>query len=182
MRFNLTLTFFALNNADRSSVYKSLVAFEPTSKEKKNLLKQFVYRVRQFHFSKWHWKEETPPPPPPTPLNDAISPFSRKYLKAPKKNDSLETTLDEGRGGGSVGWRRIMMYGTGLKIRVLTLRCLNNSFVCDWLKCTTQRSSARLRKHSTGKSAGRSGNLRGWTKSFLVFFVFRSWPLRNMFL
>lgn len=98
MRFNLTLTFFALNNADRSSVYKSLVAFEPTSKEKKNLLKQFVYRVRQFHFSKWHWKEETPPPPP-TPLNDAISPFSRKYLKAPKKNDSLETTLDEGRGG-----------------------------------------------------------------------------------
>ena len=39
------------------------------------------------------------PPPSPTPFNDAISPFSRKYLKTPKKNDSLETTLDEGRGG-----------------------------------------------------------------------------------
>lgn len=42
------------------------------------------------------------PPPPPTPFNDAISPFSCKYLKTPKKNDSLETTLDEGRGGGGV--------------------------------------------------------------------------------
>ena len=181
MQFNLTLTFFALNNA--VCVQESCRIWTYKQREK-NLLKQFVYGVRQFHFSKWHWKEETPPqpPPPPTPFNDAISPFSRKYLKTPKKNDSLETTLDEGRGGGSVGWRRFMMYGTGLKIRVLTLRCLNNSFVCDWLKCTTQRSSARLRKHSTGKSAGRSGNLRGWTKSFLVFFVFRSWPLRNMFL
>ena len=43
------------------------------------------------------------PPPPPTPFNDAISPFSCKYLKTPKKNDSLETTLDVGRGGGVWG-------------------------------------------------------------------------------
>lgn len=43
------------------------------------------------------------PPPSPTPFNDAISPFSRKYLKTPKKNDSLETTLDEGRGGRECG-------------------------------------------------------------------------------
>lgn len=180
MRFNLTLTFFALNNADRSSVYKSLVAFEPTSKEKKNLLKQFVYRVRQFHFSKWHWKEETPPPTHSSQW--CYFTFFTQISQGTEKKWQSRNNIGRGKGGGSVGWRRIMMYGTGLKIRVLTLRCLNNSFVCDWLKCTTKRSSARLRKHSTGKSAGRSGNLRGWTKSFLVFFVFRSWPLRNMFL
>ena len=132
-----------------------------------------------------HPKKLTPTPTPTHSFQWCYFTFFTQIsqdIKTPKKNDSLETTLDEGRGGGSVGWRRFMMYGTGLKIRVLTLRCLNNSFVCDWLKCTTQRSSAWLRKHSTGKSAGRSGNLRGWTKSFLVFFVFRSWPLRNMFL
>lgn len=104
MRFNLTLTFFALNNADRSSVYKSLVAFEPTSKEKKLVetvcLRRKTVSLLQIALKR---RNSPQPPPPPTPFNDAISPFSRKYLKTPKKNDSLETTLDEGRGGGVWG-------------------------------------------------------------------------------
>lgn len=122
------------------------------------------------------------PPPPPTPFNDAISPFSRKYLKTPKKNDSLETTLDEGRGG-ECGVEEIYDVRDWIENKSTYASLPKQQFCLRLIEVYhTQHSSAWLRKHSTGKSAGRSGNLRGWTKSFLVFFVFRSWPLRNMFL